>query len=238
MEGNNGITGGVKLARGRTWTEEEIFYLENLYSKKGAKKIADKLGRSENSVIHKASQLKLKREPGYNAYNAHKKEDLWTQEEFDYLRENYGRMSTVRLSAEMNRPMSTIWEYASKMGLHKNRKIKEKQCTKISCFTCRPWNQWEKDLIKENCYTMHWKQMQRNGLHRSGSAITNQMIRMGLGDYRVKQIQSYGIIFYYRTEEEKQQKWDYVNFWKEVTEDAYRKARRAGKDVRTGIEAI
>lgn len=222
------------MAGGILWTEDEIFYLKNLYPKYDTKKIAEKLGRTETAIVHKAMNLGINKHvrPNNSKYKP------WTKKELDYLRENYMTTNTVILAAEMERSMSTIWQYSTDMGLHKKKKAVSKQCKK-PCKPLKPeWSKWEVNFLKETYDLMHWKQMQKNGLDRSGSAILNRLIILGLHGYHFKQSKGQSPSFYYRTKEEFKEKKEYVKFWKEVTNDAYCRNRRNGQDVPEGLKRI
>ncbi|MDF2841801.1 MAG: hypothetical protein K0R00_227 [Herbinix sp.] len=215
------------------WTQDEIFYLTNLYATKDIKKIAERLGRTESAVIHKASQLHLFREKNYNRNGV-----PWADSEFDYLRKHYATKNTVTLSIEMDRPISTIQEYAARMGIHKKRAAAPKPLRKISHGGIGKWTDWESQYLRETYDIFHWKHMRYDALCRSPKSINKRLKTMGLYELRVRRVRSYTVVFYYRTEEELRQKWEYVNFWKEVTNDAYPGSRKDGYRFRGSIAAV
>lgn len=183
-------------------------------------RLAKILGTTKNGVIHQAARLEVKRAESSAVKRHRKAGTLWTEEEREFLRKNYHRMSTARLSAEMGRPMCTIWEYAMKMGLPRKKKIARKKI-KPGVVRARPWTDWEKQFLIETHDIMYWKQMQENGLFRCERSIWSQMDQLGLIGKHLKKEYAYGIFFYYITEEEKQAKWQYIHFWKEVTQHGY-----------------
>lgn len=192
------------------WIKDEILYLKHEFARGNIKKIAKALNRSTYSIYKKADRLGLKREVRTNP-----SKNPWTENELTYLKKHYPTMNTVKLGIQMNRSPDSIATYASNLGIRKNKKLTSKQCQKVIKPRI-PWTQWEEDFLRETFNTLDYYQMRRNGLNRSISAIHHRIRELGLNDFnRLKRVRSKGgIIFHYTTEEDLQEKWDYVNFWR------------------------
>jgi biotin operon repressor len=90
---------------GNQWSSEEIAFLEANYQKLTYKEIAEKLGRSENAVACKLSQLKLK------------KERRWTAEEIEFLKQNYIRLSVKEIAEKLGRTLEAVRAMAKRLKI-------------------------------------------------------------------------------------------------------------------------
>ena len=88
------------------WSEEEVNLLKELYEKKGAQYIADKLGRSLGSVTRKACNI------GITGACI-----VWSSREEQLLRELYGKKNVENVAKTIGRSVAAIRGKAYKLGL-------------------------------------------------------------------------------------------------------------------------
>lgn len=98
------------MARGRCWTSSEIEYLKDNWHKKKTQEIAEDLGRTYQSIYNKARKLGL----GSNRAHHHRP---WTEEEEEFLAENWGMFSMEHIAKKLNRTPHAIQIRAVKLGL-------------------------------------------------------------------------------------------------------------------------
>lgn len=89
----------------KKWTEDEISYLKNNYSRLSVQEIADELERSRRSVYQKAKKLNLR-----NARN-------WSDREIEYLTEKWGTVSLPTMAKRLGRSVEAIKIKAQHLGL-------------------------------------------------------------------------------------------------------------------------
>lgn len=194
---------GIK--RGSFWTDKEVDILKFLYleTRTSVKEIARILNRTEKSVKGKLSYMGLYR---YGKF------EPWTSKQIEYLKNNFGRKTRFRIAAELGRTPGSISTYASTHEI-KSHKISFKHL-KNKGFN-KNWEDWEISYLLE-CYdTTHWTKMKKV-LKRSKASIICKMRRLGIFEKSVKKYVGRRFIFYYRTEEEKKQKIDYISWWRDI----------------------
>ena len=98
---------------GQAWSEEEIDYLRNNYSKVETKELCKKLNRTHNAIRSRASKLNLKR-PSL----------LWTKEEDEYLEKNCKEKSIKEMSDFLGRTANAIEARMRLHGLIKPTRVK------------------------------------------------------------------------------------------------------------------
>lgn len=81
----------------RKWTKEDLDYLERHYRTKTNKEIAEKLGRTVDSVTGQGYLRGLS-----------KKKKLWTTKEIEYLKENEGKLTDKDFAKELNTNTTAI----------------------------------------------------------------------------------------------------------------------------------
>ncbi len=87
----------------RRWTSEEVVLLQE-NSKQPIGVLSETLGRSEQAIWQKAAKLGLYQKK-------------WTQEDIDYLQENYGKYSIPSLAKRLGRTVDAIKVMRTKLGL-------------------------------------------------------------------------------------------------------------------------
>ena len=92
------------------WKEREIEYLKENWGKKKTQEIAEDLGRTYQSIYNKARKLGL----GSNRAHHHRP---WTEEEEEFLAENWGMFSMEHIAKKLNRTPHAIQIRAVKLGL-------------------------------------------------------------------------------------------------------------------------
>jgi len=74
------------------WSESEVVRLKELWGTMKPDDIASLLGRTENSINHKASRLGIAQ-----------KKDRWTDDEIEFLSENWGKFKIETLCKKLGR---------------------------------------------------------------------------------------------------------------------------------------
>jgi hypothetical protein len=87
------MVGFKKLQR---WTDAEIEFLAQNWSKMTDTELAKKLNRTQNGVKHKRFQLCLR------------KGRMWTKEEINFLKQNYGIMPILKIAQLLHRSYASI----------------------------------------------------------------------------------------------------------------------------------
>lgn len=96
-----------KASNGTFWTEKEIAYLkENYYIVSAITEIATALKRSPSSVRVKAQRLGLKKRESRH----------WTQEELDYLEDQWGAFTYESIAKKLNRTPEAVRVKAIHLG--------------------------------------------------------------------------------------------------------------------------
>lgn len=104
------------------WTADELEYLKNNHENKSCKEMASDLGVTLYAVQKQMSRLGL---PG-----SRKRETrVWTDEETEYIQNNYLQYSDKEMAQSLNRPVYLITETRRKLGLsrRKRNKVGEKE---------------------------------------------------------------------------------------------------------------
>jgi len=120
------------------WNEEDIALLRKLYSTTTNKELARKLNKSVSSIEKKGSQLKLTKSREFrqeiNKQNASSSERcrIWTNEEIEFKKLNYKKMSGKRIAEKLERSYPSIIYKVQQLGMNKNKKKNKKVKAKIS----------------------------------------------------------------------------------------------------------
>jgi len=95
----------------RKWVHQEVELLRHLYPTTNAKTIGTKLGRTRNSVMNKAGQLKLKVTRRGNG-------NIWSVEELEKLRSLYTEhVSPFNIAKQLGRSRSAIATKITQLNL-------------------------------------------------------------------------------------------------------------------------
>ncbi|WP_352420756.1 hypothetical protein [Proteiniborus sp.] len=94
----------------KRWTEEEVQYLKINWSKKRIQEIADSLGRTYDSIYMKARALYLG--PNKNEDNRN-----WSEDDLEYLMDNWGYLSIPALAKNLNRSANAVELKSRKLKL-------------------------------------------------------------------------------------------------------------------------
>lgn len=91
------------------WTDEEILFLKENYTKIGPKYCSENLNRCYKALIQKATRLGLKSEP------------KWSDNDILFLKENYINLGAVYCSEKLNKTITSIYFKANKLQLTEKR---------------------------------------------------------------------------------------------------------------------
>ncbi len=106
--------------RGRAWTTKEDSWLRKNYAAKGVDESARTLGRARNSIFQRVSKLGISNK------------GTWSQDELDYLQENFAEAPWEELKDRLRRSKEAIAKRASLMNLARAKKKKQSRKPKLS----------------------------------------------------------------------------------------------------------
>ena len=116
---------------GNAWSDEESEMLKKCLEKKMPfPEIAKKLGRNLNSVKNRAKRMGLKRD------------SAWKEDEIEFLRQNFEKMSNEELGKALGRSASAVKSAAGKLGIKKN-------------ISKTDWNDAMVEVLKKNYQKMN-----------------------------------------------------------------------------------
>lgn len=122
------------------WSENDLKYLVDNYSKLSNQEIGEKLGKTKKSVDSKAIRLGLKKDSFYisnvnrlRTINRHG-DSIWTKEDLDFLIFNIDKMSNPDLSKKLDKTINSIVSKINLLGLKRSplysKEFIEKECLK------------------------------------------------------------------------------------------------------------
>lgn len=133
------------------WTNNEILFLKNNYTKMSSSELTNKLNRSESSIRNKKFILRLG------------KDNRWSDDELSYLSENYLDFTYSELSKNMDRSESSIQGKICNLGLSQDKK----------------WDKLEDDILTNNYLSTNRIELSKK-LNRSVFSIKARLSRLGL----------------------------------------------------------
>jgi hypothetical protein len=92
----------------RGWSDREVLYLRRYHQRMTMERLAEKLGRSEASIVKAVRRLGLSGD-----------ERSWTKKELDYIRKNYRKMPFVEIARHLRRTPDAVKVKAGRLGLAK-----------------------------------------------------------------------------------------------------------------------
>lgn len=113
----------------------------------------------KSSIRNKASQLNLTKKVKYY---------FWTDEEVDYLKNNYGSLSLIDLEKNLNHSIGSIKEKAGILNLQKSHFF---------------WNEKENKYLKDNYLILSIEELAKN-LNRSKGSILHEVGKLNLNKKR------------------------------------------------------
>lgn len=122
------------------WSESDLKYLIDNYSKSSNQEIAERLGKTKKSIDSKAMKLGLRKDNSYiskvnrvRTINRHG-ENIWTKEDLDFLTLNIDKMSNPELSNKLDKTINSIVSKINLLRLKRSpfysKEYIEKECLK------------------------------------------------------------------------------------------------------------
>lgn len=99
------------------WTDKEIEILEEKYPNSLNREIADELKRTRSSIENKANRLGLKKEDMSKLLEKRSKSRRWTDEELNYLKENYSEKTLEEIGNVLSRTREAVRSKKRKLDL-------------------------------------------------------------------------------------------------------------------------
>jgi hypothetical protein len=199
----------LKVYKEKAWTDEDNEYLAETYPNLdiSSDDIAKRFGVTKKQLCRHCFEICVQRREPHRD---------WTTREIKFVKDNYLKMSTFRLAAEIERTPETIYRLVSLNGWFdkpKNLKRRKRKPPKKKMDEIL-WSSYEVAFLMDFYKTMHYTQISRK-LGRSKKAIMCKMRKLGIYQDRLKIFFEGSISFYYNTEEEKTQKLEYMEFWRD-----------------------
>jgi hypothetical protein len=142
----------------RFWTEEEINFLKKFYPTKGSKFVANKLGRTPDSVKRKSTRIGLK----VVVVLSHR---AYSPQEIIFIKKNYPLKGCHYVSKMLGRNVTSIYKKARNLGLERNINLK--------------WSDEEDEYLKKWYKKKRPSEIARR-LKRSTSAVVVRARKLGL----------------------------------------------------------
>lgn len=122
------------------WSESDLKYLIDNYSKSSNQEIGERLGKTKKSIDSKAMKLGLRKDNSYiskvnrvRTINRHG-ENIWTKEDLDFLTLNIDKMSNPELSNKLDKTINSIVSKINLLRLKRSpfysKEYIEKECLK------------------------------------------------------------------------------------------------------------
>lgn len=143
---------------GRRFSPHEDGLLRQQWGMQSAQALASELGRSVNSVRHRASRLGLGRPASIE----------WTPEEDRVLAESVGAMTYSAIGLQLGRSEKSVMARSQRLGLSKGQH--------------RSWTASDIDFLEASHQEMAWSEIAAH-LHRSSKAVARKAQQMGLAKY-------------------------------------------------------
>ena len=134
----------MRKLKTRKWETKEKRLLGRLYGKISVAELAARLNRTTHSVLHQ-TRVQKKSAKGASAYS---------EEEINFIMDNYLKMTNVEISIKLKRPPSSIAKIASENGLSGNprkRKMWKRGIRKESGYN---YSEEDKEFIRRNYLNM------------------------------------------------------------------------------------
>ena len=101
------------------WTSEEIEYIKQNHETESPKMLSEKLGRTPGAIYQLKVRIGLTGKPVQEA-----KYKRSTDEEVNYIRENYGVISLAKIAANLKRSDSYVYNITKKFAMKRNTATK------------------------------------------------------------------------------------------------------------------
>jgi hypothetical protein len=159
----------MKKLKTRKWKPQEKRLLSRLYGKIPVAQLAARLDRTSDSVLQRARFQK----------RAAKGAPVYNEEEKEFIRENYLKMTNVQIGQKLNRPAIRIPKIAKLFGLTGNPEKKSLWKRGIRKKSGYNYSQKEKEFIINNYLKMTNVQIAKK-LNRTASGILSMARKLGI----------------------------------------------------------
>lgn len=169
------------------WTPDEVQFLTDNFNKKSYRELADELNRSFASVVKKSHSLGFKGtkntlyDPQFKNPKSPLKLGQITDEVRQFIADNWGQLSALKLSRKLNISIGSIRYQASKMGLSgpiKTAKKREKATNERTLFL-DPWTDEKLQYLRDNFHAKYVFQIALD-LGRSLYSVKRMAAKLGL----------------------------------------------------------
>jgi predicted transcriptional regulator len=176
----------LKKSRIDFYTKEEIEFIRKNYLKMTNEQIAQKLNskrssmkRTSKGIIRMGRMLGLTGKPAKQRVFMIVRKDLYTDDDKEFIRKNYLKMTNIEIAKKLNRTDYGIREIAKRMGL---RGSSRKRQLWIRGNPDTFYTEAEKNFIRKNYLKMTNEQLAKK-LNRTVNSIGNTISRSGLAGH-------------------------------------------------------
>ena len=179
------------------WTEEEVNFLKENYSNSDVKTIASVVGRTNDCVYAKASELGLKR-PNVEEQRkkaARRKINLinckaprWTMEEIQFLKDNENKLTLQQIADQLGKSLNAV--NCKRMSIKRVKSLRvtpvvdKVETENLTENHFKVWSKKDEQYLKENYGTLPVSEIARN-LKRTEDAIKGRAYALGLVDEKI-----------------------------------------------------
>lgn len=143
----------------KIWTKENLKILYDYHLDLSVNELSEKIGCCFSTTIKKLKELDL--------YEANWGWRKWTEEEDDYVRENYLTETSYSIGRKLKRTSNSVKQRASLLGLKKP--------------VAGKWSDEEVTYLKDNYSSKSMKQIQKK-IKRTNASIYNKAYELGLDE--------------------------------------------------------
>lgn len=161
------------------YTEKEKKFIRDSYFTMTNEQIAKKLKRTKSGIVRMGRILGLVGTDEKKQLVIKGREDLYTDEEKEFIRKNYLEMTNIEIAKKLNRPALGIHDIAARLGLSG---LPGKRQLWIRGNTETHYTEVEKKFIRKNYLKMTNEQIAEK-LKRSGSGIARIISVLGLSGH-------------------------------------------------------
>lgn len=134
----------LNITNDRTWTDEEIRIIKDVYPTLPFNQVMNELpGRSRSSIMGKARVLNLK--------SKFYLDSIYSDEEENFLKENYIRMTNSELATALGRTERAVYQHMYYMGLH--RPVDPTKYKNLKQYARIKLIPWKNKVMRENDFT-------------------------------------------------------------------------------------
>lgn len=161
------------------YTEKEKNFIRDNYLKMTNEQIAKKLKRTQSGIMMMGLKLGLAGNVEKMQLVLKARKDLYTDNEKEFIRENYLKMTNIEIAKKLNRPVLGIYDITARLGLSG---VPSKRQLWVRGNTETHYTKDEKKIIRKNYLKMTNEQIAEK-LKKSSNGIAKMISVLGLSGH-------------------------------------------------------